>query len=170
MSRARHRGHRPPGLFSWEQGSPTTEVDDVPDNPKHRPCPACHARPGEACSRPSHDGGRQPLRAIPGDPLRRGYHPARAVIPDEPAPEDSSPAGQLGAHGPEPVAPEPDDPEPAPTPQRPSQLPEHEGRPPVTAEDLPGLSSRSDWRDVPPPIQPPPSARAKADLRWAMNL
>lgn len=133
MSRAKHRGHRPPGLFSWEQGAPTDQVDEVPDNPKHRSCPACGAQPGEPCSRPSHDGGRQPLRAIPGDPLRRGYHPARAVIP--------VPAAQPAAHAPEPDPPAPEDPEPAPTRQRPAQ-----------------------------PPQPPPTARAKADLRWAMNL
>lgn len=141
MSRAKHRGHRPPGLFRWEQGQAVEELDEVPDNPKHRPCPACGAQRGEPCSRPSRNGGRQPLRAKPGDPLRLGFHPARAVIPETETEGVGDAGGQDGVHGPEPAAPEPDDPEPAPTPQQHSQ-----------------------------PPQPPPTARAKADLRWAMNL
>lgn len=148
MSRAKHRGHRPPGLFGFQQGAPAEQVDEVPDNPKHRACPACGARPGEPCSRPSRNGGRQPLRAKSGDPLRRGFHPARAVIPD-PDPEDveaqtRSATVQAAAHAPEPAAPEPEGPPPATTRRRPSQPQE------------------PDWD--------PPSARAKANLKWAMNL
>lgn len=142
--RPKHRGYRPPGLFGFTAGDPTDLVDEVPDNPKHRPCPACGAQRGEPCSRPSKQGGRQPLRAVPGDPLRRGFHPARAVIPDPP-PEDvpsrDDPGPQHGAHEPEPTPPDFGDLVTDPTAPRPAQ-----------------------------PPQPPPTARAKADLRWAMNL
>lgn len=134
---------RPPGLFGFQAGDPTPDVDEVPDNPKHRPCPACGANRGEPCTRPSRDGGRQPLRAIPGDPLRRGFHPARAVIP-EPEPDPEAAGTQHGD----------------PAAQEPPQQPEPE--PPEPSRSITDISRQR-------PTQPP-SARTKADLRWAMNL
>jgi hypothetical protein len=48
--RARHRGERIPGLFGFEDGRPTEQLDEVPDNPRARPCPFCRAKPQEPCT------------------------------------------------------------------------------------------------------------------------
>lgn len=59
--RARHRGERVGGLFGFEDGQPTTEVDELPDNPRARPCRWCRAEPGEPCTRPARHGRRIPI-------------------------------------------------------------------------------------------------------------
>lgn len=69
--RAKHRGARIPGLFGFEDGTPTTEPDEVPDNPLNRPCSWCGAQPGEHCTVRLGHGRRAPLHQH--DP----YHPAR---------------------------------------------------------------------------------------------
>jgi hypothetical protein len=64
--RRRHRGQRVPGLFGFDDGAPTAEVDEIPDNPQTRPCPACGATAGQACRTRT----RRPTRM-------NDYHPAR---------------------------------------------------------------------------------------------
>lgn len=59
--RARHRGERTPGLFGFADGQPTTEVDEVPDNPRLRPCSWCGAHIGDPCTRRGRGGTRIPL-------------------------------------------------------------------------------------------------------------
>lgn len=66
--RARHRGERLPALFGFDHGTPTDQLDEVPDNPRTRPCSWCHAEPGEPCTR----SGRRGRIAL------AGYHDARA--------------------------------------------------------------------------------------------
>lgn len=57
--RAKHRGARLPGLFGFDDGAPTDELEEVPDNPLARRCPTCHAPPIEPCTRPGRGfGGR----------------------------------------------------------------------------------------------------------------
>lgn len=65
--RARHRGARLPALFGFDAGEPTTEVDEVPDNPRLRPCGFCSAQIGEPCTRRTRHG-RIPIT---------GYHDSR---------------------------------------------------------------------------------------------
>lgn len=65
--RTRHRGARVPGLFGFADGQPTTEVDEVPDNPRLRPCSWCGAHPNEPCT--TRLRGRRVTRTE--------YHPAR---------------------------------------------------------------------------------------------
>lgn len=66
--RPRHRGARLPGLFGFEDGTPTAQLDEVPDNPRLRPCTWCHADTGEPCTRRSRNGRRIPIH---------GYHDTR---------------------------------------------------------------------------------------------
>ena len=65
--RARHCGARIGGLFGFDDGQPTEQLDEVPDNPRLRPCPWCHAQPEEPCT--TRLRGRRVNRA--------DYHPAR---------------------------------------------------------------------------------------------
>lgn len=65
--RARHRGERLPGLFGFEDGAPTEQLDEIPDNPRTRPCPWCHAQPEEPCT----------TRVRAGRLKLPGYHDAR---------------------------------------------------------------------------------------------
>lgn len=65
--RARHRGARLPGLFTFEAGQPTEQLDEVPDNPRTRSCPWCHALPEEPCTTRVRNGRKK----LPD------YHPAR---------------------------------------------------------------------------------------------
>jgi hypothetical protein len=57
--RARHRGERIPGLFGFDNGAPTEQLDEVPDNPRARPCPWCHARPEDPCTVATRHGRRR---------------------------------------------------------------------------------------------------------------
>lgn len=56
--RAKHRGERIPGLFGFDGGQPTEQLDEVPDNPRTRPCPwpNCRADIGDPCTRPGRHG------------------------------------------------------------------------------------------------------------------
>lgn len=65
MSRRRTPGHRD-GLFTWTTDGDTQPAEIV-DNPRSRDCTACHAHPGDPCTRAGR-GGRKPIR---------GYHTAR---------------------------------------------------------------------------------------------
>lgn len=47
MSRRRTPGHRD-GLFEWTPGGDTVATE-IADNPRARPCPACHAPAGHPC-------------------------------------------------------------------------------------------------------------------------
>lgn len=65
--RARHRGERVPGLFGFHDGHPTEQLEEIPDNPRLRPCPWCHAPPNEPCT----------TRLRDKRVARTDYHPAR---------------------------------------------------------------------------------------------
>ena len=65
--RARHRGARLPGLFGFDNGAPTEQLDEVPDNPRLRTCPFCRAQPQEPCI----------TRLRNGRMTLPGYHDAR---------------------------------------------------------------------------------------------
>lgn len=65
--RAKHRGERIGGLFGFQDGRPTEQLDEVLDNPRLRPCPWCGAKPNEPCTT------RLRGRRVP----RTEYHPAR---------------------------------------------------------------------------------------------
>lgn len=65
--RPQHRGERLPALFGFEAGDPNDAVEEVTDNPRRRPCPTCHARVAEPCTRGVR-GGHIPIQ---------GYHDAR---------------------------------------------------------------------------------------------
>lgn len=65
--RPKHRGARIPGLFGFQDGTPTEQLDEVPDNPRARPCPWCHARPEEPCTTATRHGRIR----------KDDYHPSR---------------------------------------------------------------------------------------------
>jgi hypothetical protein len=61
MTRRKYRGQRLAGLFTFDQtGTPTTEPEDVGDNPLRRRCITCGSGIGERCTRPGR-GGRKPM-------------------------------------------------------------------------------------------------------------
>lgn len=67
--RRKHRGERPPALLGFDHGQLTAEPDTA-DNPLTRPCPHCHASPGNPCIRLGRLGGRM-----------TGYHDSRKENP-----------------------------------------------------------------------------------------
>lgn len=64
MTRRRTPGHRD-GLFVWTPEG-DTQPTEIVDNPRLRPCPACHAPAGQRCR-------TRTSRATP----MADYHPAR---------------------------------------------------------------------------------------------
>lgn len=71
MTRRRNRSNSAAGLFAW---TPEGDVQptEIVDNPRLRPCPACHAPAGQRCR-------TRTSRATP----MADYHPARRDTPQE---------------------------------------------------------------------------------------
>lgn len=67
--RTKHRGERPPGLFTWSGRGEVVEDQAADDNPKSRPCRredgGCGAPAWEACTRPGR-GGRVKITGVHG--------------------------------------------------------------------------------------------------------